>query len=102
MYLTAPATPDAGSLVMSTDEPSDKEDIVTELPTVSGSCVVDNVAYTNGSSIPPTSSCQESCVCLESDVQCRQKACPSPPPSFLRCKGEDVEGQCCPSYDCRK
>lgn len=66
------------------------------------SCSVEDTVYPNGAVVESSSPCQENCTCLNGDVQCRQKACPSPPPGFLRCVAIDVLAECCPQYECRK
>ncbi|XP_068241038.1 serine-rich adhesin for platelets-like [Palaemon carinicauda] len=63
-------------------------------------CLVNGYEYDNGSSIPVSSQCQESCVCYNGNVSCKLLVCPPAPPTFLRCASSIPEGECCPSYTC--
>ncbi|XP_066972792.1 LOW QUALITY PROTEIN: serine-rich adhesin for platelets-like [Macrobrachium rosenbergii] len=63
-------------------------------------CSVNGNEYGNGSSVPVSSKCQESCVCYNGNISCEILACPPAPPAFLRCVSGILEGECCPSYTC--
>lgn len=67
-----------------------------------GDCMINSINYQTGDDIPPTSVCEESCLCRDSVVVCKFKSCPPAPPAFLRCSSSELAGECCPSYDCRK
>lgn len=68
-----------------------------------GSCLVDDVTYSNNSKIPSSSPCHKKCVCISSIVHCIQSDCPPPPPHLSNCmpiqQGPD---SCCPMYACGK
>ena len=66
-----------------------------------GECLKDGVVYENGTEVKP-GKCEEFCVCEQGFVNCERKACPAPPPAFLRCAPLEDADQCCPTYDCRK
>lgn len=65
-------------------------------------CDRDGISYENGAEIPATSSCQESCTCIDGEVMCSTMKCPERPPSFLRCEETNSLDDCCPSYTCRE
>ena len=74
----------------------------TTLPSLElGECLKDGVVYENGTEVKP-GKCEEFCVCEQGFVNCERKACPAPPPAFLRCAPLEDADQCCPTYDCRK
>ncbi|KAA0193069.1 hypothetical protein HAZT_HAZT008547, partial [Hyalella azteca] len=52
--------------------------------------------------MPVANACQESCKCHNGTAQCKLRACPPSPPSFLRCVPHEKPDQCCPSYECRE
>ncbi|KAF2362773.1 VWFC domain [Trinorchestia longiramus] len=94
-------------LTETTDEPGKliTDDIAPELVSTTpaleeGSCIKDQVVYTNGTDIPPSTPCEEMCACIDGVVRCELQACPPAPPAFLRCSPIDQPDQCCPSYDC--
>ncbi|XP_047738702.1 mucin-5AC [Hyalella azteca] len=66
----------------------------------SRSCVRDGTMYLHGQSMPVANACQESCKCHNGTAQCKLRACPPSPPSFLRCVPHEKPDQCCPSYEC--
>lgn len=66
-----------------------------------GSCLINGIAYLNGSSIPAQDKCDDSCFCEDGNIQCEKKPCPENhiEPGMV-CKEFFVEGECCPSHDC--
>lgn len=67
-----------------------------------GSCIKGQIVYENGTAVPASSPCEETCVCQDGVVKCDIQACPPAPPAFLRCSPIDQSDRCCPEYDCRK
>ncbi|KAK0080845.1 hypothetical protein PV325_013233 [Microctonus aethiopoides] len=66
-----------------------------------GNCLIDGETFTNNSSIPPINSCQISCRCVSSIVQCESVQCPPPPKHHSRCMPVLMHGEtCCPTYTC--
>ena len=95
--------PASDSLLTREDtETTEVPKVSPESPAGSDGCVTAQGSFANNSVVPHSTPCEQTCVCINGEVKCQLQACPSPPPEFLKCIVDHVEGKCCPSYDCRK
>ena len=66
-------------------------------------CTLDGITYRNASSVPAREICDESCFCSNGDILCDRKQCQEPPSEpGMTCVTMEIEGECCPSYECVK
>ena len=66
-----------------------------------GNCLVEGQSYNNNSAVPPATTCQTSCRCISSIVQCELVECPAPPAHLSNCMPVYTSGEsCCPMYAC--
>ena len=61
-------------------------------------CVYDGKIYQSAEQIPRPHPC-DFCFCFRGDIICLQQTCPPP---IDRCFETQIEGFCCPRYECRK
>jgi hypothetical protein len=61
-----------------------------------GACVYDNKIYQSAEQIPRPHPC-DFCFCFRGDIICLQQTCPPP---IARCYEMQIEGFCCPRYEC--
>ncbi|CAG2122452.1 unnamed protein product, partial [Medioppia subpectinata] len=61
-----------------------------------GACVYDNKIYQSAEQIPRPHPC-DFCFCFRGDIICLQQTCPPP---IARCYETQIEGFCCPRYEC--
>ena len=65
-----------------------------------GSCLHNNVTYSNGDEIPPPSPCQLSCHCESSVIRCQIVDCLEMPDHMPNCKPVFMPNKCCPVFEC--
>ena len=61
-------------------------------------CIYDKKVYQSAEQIPRPHPC-DFCFCFRGDIICLQQTCPPP---IARCFETQIEGFCCPRYECRK
>ena len=81
-------------LETSTDATEDvvEEDIMTR-------CLYNDTFYENLETIPSDTEC-ELCQCVNGIKVCAERECGPPPENYKNCQKIEVEGNCCPTYEC--